>query len=304
MKMAMRFPLLHDLEEVTMTDELVHAGNGASGSTEPVKKATRKSAKKVEELKMNKSEASAEIEKVEATAEATVDEAKAVVEQAATDVQETAVDAEKLATEAVEEVKVPTNGTEAEKGIKKIVKDASAQVDRLPGSKQVKGAVVKVADQVGSAEVTKKTVRTVRDAADSVKHGAQELDKNPLVVAAHKVLLASIGAAALAQEEIEDFVNRLVERGSIAEADGKRMVKDVLDQRRKQMERAGERAQEVAGEITKDLTEGPKKIADDLEQRIEGVLTRMNIPTKEEIETLTSKITALTRKVDELKKSE
>ena len=66
----------------------------------------------------------------------------------------------------------------------------------------------------------------------------------------------------------------------------------------------GERAQEVADELTTNLTEGPKKIADDLEQRIEGVLTRMNIPTKEEIETLTSKITALTRKVDDLKKTE
>ena len=52
------------------------------------------------------------------------------------------------------------------------------------------------------------------------------------------------------------------------------------------------------------MTEGPKKIADDLEQRIEGVLARMNIPTKEEIETLTAKITALTHKVDELKKTE
>ena len=52
------------------------------------------------------------------------------------------------------------------------------------------------------------------------------------------------------------------------------------------------------------LSEGPKKIADDLEGRIESVLSRMNIPTKEEIETLTAKITALTHKVDELKKNE
>jgi poly(hydroxyalkanoate) granule-associated protein len=281
-----------------MTDELVPAGNGASASTEPVKKAARKTAKKVEEHNMNQPQTPAEVtEKVEATAEATAAEVEATVEQAADEAQQTVA-------EVLEEAKVPTNGTEAEKGIKKMVNDASAQVDKLPGSKQVKGAVTKVADQVGSADVTKKAVRTVRDAADSIKHSAQDLDKNPLVVAAHKVLLAGVGAAALAQEEIEDFVNRLVERGTIAEADGKRMVKDVLDQRRKQMERAGERAQEVAGEIQTNLTEGPKKIADDLEQRIEGVLTRMNIPTKEEIETLTSKITALTRKVDELKKTE
>ena len=132
----------------------------------------------------------------------------------------------------------------------------------------------------------------------------RDKDQPQMFEALRKVLLATMGAAAIAQEEIETLVNRLVERGSIAEADGKRMAKDILDQRRKQMERAGEKAQEVATEMRSSVTEGPKKIADDLEQRIESVLARMNIPTKEEVETLTSKITALTHKVDELKKTE
>ena len=52
------------------------------------------------------------------------------------------------------------------------------------------------------------------------------------------------------------------------------------------------------------MSEGSRRLADDLEQRIEGVLTRMNIPSKEEIEALSAKITSLTKKVDELKKSE
>ena len=184
----------------------------------------------------------------------------------------------------VEEVKDPTTDAEFVSGIKKMVKDATAQVERMPGGKHVREAVKNVADQV--------------------KQGAQDLEKNPLVVAAHKVLLAAVGAAALAQEEIEDFVNRLIERGEIAEADGRRMLKDVLEQRRKQMEHAGERAQGVASDVASNLGAGQKRIADDMEERIEGVLGRMNLPTKEEIETLTSKITALTRKVDELKKTD
>ena len=69
--------------------------------------------------------------------------------------------------------------------------------------------------------------------------------------------------------------------GTVVETNGRRMAKDILDQRRKQMERAGERAQEVATEMRSSMTEGPKKLADDLEQRIESVLARMNIPTKE-----------------------
>ncbi|MEW6504421.1 MAG: phasin family protein, partial [Chloroflexota bacterium] len=39
-----------------------------------------------------------------------------------------------------------------------------------------------------------------------------------------KILLAGIGAAALAQEEIERFVNRLVEKGELAEKDARRMI--------------------------------------------------------------------------------
>ena len=38
-----------------------------------------------------------------------------------------------------------------------------------------------------------------------------------------------------------------------------------------------------------------------MDRRIEGLLTRMNIPTKSEIETLSEKISVLSRKVDELK---
>jgi poly(hydroxyalkanoate) granule-associated protein len=286
-------------------DELVPAESGASAPNATGKKPARKTAKKVEELNMENTQTPAEMsEKMEAATTTAADQVSATAEQTEAEVQETVAKTEAAVTEALDEVKAPANGTDSQKGLKKMVKDAGSQVDRLPGTKQVKGAVVKVADQVGSADMTKKAVRTVRGAAESVKHTAQDLDKNPLVVAAHKVLLAGVGAAALAQEEIEDFVNRLVERGTIAEADGRRMIKDVLDQRRKQMERAGERAHEMAEEIQTNLAEGPKRIADDLEQRIEGVLTRMNIPTKEEIETLTSKITALTRKVDELKKTE
>jgi poly(hydroxyalkanoate) granule-associated protein len=282
-----------------MAEEVIKAGNGASAPHVPVKKAARKPSKKVEENKMDETQApEAVVAEVQKTTEATVADVQETVAAA----PEAASEVVAQAQETVEETKAPATG------INKIVKDASAQVERLPGSKQVREVVTKVADQVGSNETTQKAVRRVKDgvqqATDQVKQGAQDLEKNPLVVAAHKVLLAGIGAAALAQEEIEDFINRLVERGSIAEADGRRMAKDVLDQRRKQMERASERAQEVATEMRSSMAEGPKKIADDLEQRIESVLARMNIPTKEEVETLTAKITALTHKVDELKKTE
>ncbi len=124
----------------------------------------------------------------------------------------------------------------------------------------------------------------------AVKDTATSIEKSPLLAAAHRVLLAGVGAVALAQEEIEDFVNRLVERGEVAEADGKKMLKDVLEKRKSVLEKTAE------------AIENPKKVVDDVEKRVEEAIAKLNIPTKDEIEALGAKITALTKKVDELKK--
>ena len=88
---------------------------------------------------------------------------------------------------------------------------------------------------------------------------------------------------ALTQEQIEDFVGKLVERGEIADGDARKLVGDVIERRKRMLQDGGKRAEES------------------MDRRIEGLLTRMNIPTKSEIETLSEKIGVLSRKVDELK---
>jgi poly(hydroxyalkanoate) granule-associated protein len=108
----------------------------------------------------------------------------------------------------------------------------------------------------------------------------EELTGNPMVATARKILLAGIGAVSLAQEEIETFVDHLVERGEIAERDGRRLLNDVMERRKNQV----------------------KEVESDLETRIEEILSRLNVPTKADIEALGSKIMSLTRKVDALKK--
>jgi poly(hydroxyalkanoate) granule-associated protein len=77
-----------------------------------------------------------------------------------------------------------------------------------------------------------------------------------------------------------------VERGEIAEKDGRRLVKDIMERRK-------QRAEEAAGEVE-----------DEMEKRIEEMLHRMNVPTKNDIDALSRKITTLTKKVDELKKAQ
>ncbi len=107
-------------------------------------------------------------------------------------------------------------------------------------------------------------------------------ERNPLLDAARKVLLASIGAVALAQDEVEDFVQKLVERGEIAEKDGRKLVREVMDRRQKETQKA----------------------EDELGKRVEEVLDRMSVPTKADIEALGEKISTLTKKVEELKKAQ
>jgi len=105
-------------------------------------------------------------------------------------------------------------------------------------------------------------------------------DPNPFLDKLRKILLASIGAVALAQEEIEEFINRLIERGEIAEHDGKQLVNEIMEKRKKSSEKA----------------------EDEMSRRIEIILDRMNVPSKADIDSLSAKITALSKKVDELKK--
>jgi poly(hydroxyalkanoate) granule-associated protein len=105
---------------------------------------------------------------------------------------------------------------------------------------------------------------------------------NAFLTGVRRVLMAGIGAVALTQEQIEDFVGKLVERGEIADGDARKLLVDVLDRRKKI------------------LQGGTKKAEVEYEKRVEGLLSRMNIPTKSEIDLLSEKIAQLSDKVDEL----
>lgn len=113
--------------------------------------------------------------------------------------------------------------------------------------------------------------------AEIVEIEEMEDQRNQLFELARKVALAAIGAAALAQDELEDFINRLVERGEIAEKDARKLMREVGDKRRKSVE-------------------------GQLDKRLEGLLEHMDVPSKADIEDLGEKIAALTAKVEQLKK--
>ncbi len=106
-----------------------------------------------------------------------------------------------------------------------------------------------------------------------------EEERGTLYEAARKVLMAGIGAVALAQDEAENFVNKLVERGELAEKDARKLL----------------------DEVSKKRKETTKKTEGEVEKRLEAILSRMNVPTKSDIQALSEKIAALTEKVEALK---
>ncbi|MEZ4515840.1 MAG: phasin family protein [Chloroflexota bacterium] len=105
---------------------------------------------------------------------------------------------------------------------------------------------------------------------------------NALLGSLRRVLMAGIGAFVLAQEEIEDFLGKLVDRGEIADTDARKLLNDLVDGRVRMVQ------------------DGTKRAEGELDKRIETVLSRLNIPSKGEIDSLSTKIAELSDKVDEL----
>lgn len=110
-------------------------------------------------------------------------------------------------------------------------------------------------------------------------------EPNALLEAARRVLMAGVGVVVLAQEEVEEFVNKLIERGEIAEKDGRKLINEVIENRKNQMQHTRQATQE------------------EFDKRLESILDRLNVPTRGDIDTLNTKVTELTSKVEALKKN-
>ncbi len=128
------------------------------------------------------------------------------------------------------------------------------------------------------------------DSVELIEEDVQLDERNSLLEMARKVLLASFGAVVLAQEEVESFVEKLVERGEIAEKDGRKLLRELRERRKAELPDAPVAVTAAAAESAKV----------EQERRMDALLKRINIPTRLEIEALSQKITHLTEKVDDL----
>lgn len=112
-----------------------------------------------------------------------------------------------------------------------------------------------------------------------------------LFLIARRVLFTSLGALAMTIDESSDFVNKLVERGEVAESDLNRMVSEY-------MERSNEREEEAAEGRRTTVDKATVALADS----VEVILGRLNVPTRTDIDDLSRKIGQLNDKVLALKR--
>ena len=111
---------------------------------------------------------------------------------------------------------------------------------------------------------------------------------NSFIDLLRKMMLAGVGAVAMTRDESEQFVNKLVERGEIAQKDAEKLLRDVQGRLRQ--------GREV------NVKEQAEKVTTRVEQGVEEFLNRLNIPSKRDIEELSAKIAQLSARVEELRK--
>jgi len=100
---------------------------------------------------------------------------------------------------------------------------------------------------------------------------------------AHRIWLAGLGALSTAEEEGEKLFKTLVSRGEKYEHRVKQPVKTVRGKVSKARARAGKTLEEMESVFDRQMT---------------SVLSRLGVPTRDEISKLTRKVERLTRAVD------
>jgi len=135
-----------------------------------------------------------------------------------------------------------------------------------------------------------------------------------LFLVARRILTTSLGAIALSIEETNEFIERLVERGEVAEHELTAMIDEMSGQitaRGKSLvqrtpalpevavsTRTGESGEEgISLSLAADVPASPERTSALLGDRVESILGRLNVPTRNDIENLTSKIELLSGKV-------
>ena len=156
-------------------------------------------------------------------------------------------------------------------------------------TKKVKAPAVEVPVKA-EVELDGEKVAEVAEAVVEPVEGAVKTVRQRVPQEVRRVYLASIGALSLAWDETEGLFKRLVDEGETAEKSGRQWFK-----------RVAKESKETQDKVTDSVDERLEKGQDRIEHTVERVLTRLNVPTKADIDRLSRQIAELSQKVEELK---
>lgn len=138
---------------------------------------------------------------------------------------------------------------------------------------------------MATAEEIEVNVRQIEEPTTSPESTIQVLE------VMRKLLLAGVGAFALSRDEAEAFLNRLVERGEIAQKDAQRLLDETMTKFRSAAQPRVNQAEHRVSDISTQV-----------ENNLEQFLNRLNIPSKRDIDELSAKIAQLSARVEELRR--
>ena len=124
--------------------------------------------------------------------------------------------------------------------------------------------------------------------------------QDELRVSASKFWLAGLGAVVSAQEEGSKLFEELIDKGRDVESKGRAQVEDELKDAKS---RVKERVATVRQKVGDRVAEVGESVSDSFDERVSGVMGRLGVPTRDEIQTLAKKVEDLTAKLDELNNS-
>jgi len=138
-----------------------------------------------------------------------------------------------------------------------------------------------------SVEEIEVNVRQVEEQTPTFNGSAQMFE------VMRKLMLAGVGALALSRDEAEEFINRLVERGELAQKDAQHLIDETV-----------ERIRKTTQPQINPIQNGVANISNQVETNLEQFLNRLNIPSKRDIDDLSTKIAHLAGRVDELRRAQ
>jgi poly(hydroxyalkanoate) granule-associated protein len=116
-------------------------------------------------------------------------------------------------------------------------------------------------------------------------------EPSPLAALLRRLILAGVGVVALTYDETEKQINRLVERGELAQQEAEKLLHEMTEGIRQQQEAAAAPAENIGESVGASF---------DVDSGLEKMLNSLNIPSKRDINELSAKIAQLAARVEQL----